>query len=275
MLDSNSSLSFEDLYNKAEKKIKDDKNNELIEENEAIYFYKNPHVIQFSFPNGTIKDIFIANLRQFSHINKIFIEEKDLEVMISQDGTNYDRGDKIDKNYDAKYVKYVISSIIKEKYMNTISQIKNKDTLSLNELSLNYEYYLENTSFVIDKNNFFINTTKRKEFFKFLDDELVNSDYIALCGLEGIGKTASILAYLRYSTKSYFYFNIKAIDKLLVNRDISTIRKILLRELYRYISFEEATKYYDILNKILEKNITAIEIFKQIFEQIKKSSKSV
>ena len=40
MLDSNSSLSFEDLYNKAAKRIKDDKNNELIEENKAIpYFF--------------------------------------------------------------------------------------------------------------------------------------------------------------------------------------------------------------------------------------------
>ena len=272
MLNSTSKISFEDLYQQSNEKVKDEKNNELINEKNIKnikYLYNNPHKIQFIFPDGETQEIYIANIRQFLHIDKEITNEKDLKIQISKDGIKYDNGDDINKIYSSEYIKYTISSIDENDYRIASSYIKTNDPLSLNDLSLNYDYFLDNTNFVVDKKNFFINTEQRKEFFQFLDNKLLDHKYLALCGLEGIGKTASVLAYLKYSTQTYFYFNVKAIDKLLVNKEISEIRKILLREMFHFIEFDEAKKYYDFINEILEKNHIAFDIFKRIFEKIK------
>ena len=272
MLNSKSILSFEDLYQNSKEIFKDEKNNELLnEENikDIQYLYNNPHKIQFSFLDGKVQEIFIANIWQFLHINKEISNGKDLKVLISNDGINYTKSDSINKIYSCKYIKYINSIIDEDDYKISSSYVKSNDPLSLNDLSLNYDYYLENTNFVDNKKNFFLNTKERKEFFKFLDNKLLEHKYLALCGWEGIGKTSSILAYLKYSTQTYYYFNVKTIDKLLKNKEISKIRKILLRETYHFIEFDEAKEYYDFINEILEKNLNAIDLFKNIFEKIK------
>ena len=45
---------FENLYNNNKDKIiRDENNNELINENNCIYYFKNPHKIKISFLDGT------------------------------------------------------------------------------------------------------------------------------------------------------------------------------------------------------------------------------
>ena len=238
MLNEMSDISFEHLYKNSKKKIKDKKNNELIsKENipEIKYIYNNPHEINFTLLDGTKKDIFISNMRQFLHLNREIANGKELRLLISNDGINYIKSFDINQSYSSKFVKYTISSINEEDYLSSIFYIDVNDSLSLKDLSLNYDYYLENTDLVENKNDFFSNTEKRKKFFEFLDNKLKENKYLAICGLEGIGKTTSVLAYLKYSTKTYFYFNVKTIDKLLATAEKSKIKDILLKEMYHFI----------------------------------------
>ena len=272
MLKEKSTVSFEDLYKNSEKKIKDKKNNELIsEENipDIKYIYNNPHEINFTFLDDTKKNIFISNMRQFLHINREIANGKELRLFISNDGINYNKSVDMNQSYSSKYVKYTISSINEADYLSSTSYVDVNAQLSLKALSLNYGYYLENTDLVENKNDFFSNTEQRKNFFEFLDNKLEDNKYLALCGLEGIGKTTSILAYLKYSTKTYFYFNVKTIDKLLENAETAKIKDILLKEMYHFIEFKQAKNYYDFIDELLEKSHTAMDIFKHIFGKIK------
>ena len=272
MLSSTSKLSFEDLYNGKNEKSKDEKNHEFINETEVKnikYFYDNPHKITFSFPGDESHEIYIANTRQFLLIIKEITKGKELDIIKSDDGKNFYQSDDISLNYASKYIKYKISSINEEEYNNSISYVNDNGPLSLKDLSLYYDYYLENTKYVDNAQNFYSISEERKEFFKFLDRELKKNKYLPLCGLEGIGKTTSILAYLKCSMKTYYYFNLKTINNLLESNEISKLRDILLKEMYHFIEFDEAKDYYNFLNEILEKKISSIDIFKKIFEKIK------
>lgn len=271
MLSPTSKISFEDLYNNSKEKTIDNKHNELINEKNIPhikYLYKNPHKINFTFPDGQTHEIYIANMMQFLFINVKINTDKKYKAVISDDGINYYLKYDNNKIYASKYIKYTISSINYEDYKNSRSYIDDEKALSLKNLSINCEYYLEYTNFINNSQNFFLNTDERKEFFSFLDDKLLEHKYLAICGLEGIGKTASILAYLKYSTNSYYYFNIKTVDNLLANNEISKLRDILLKEMYHFITFERAKHYYDFLDEILKEKISSIDIFKKIFAQI-------
>ena len=177
MLNSESQVSFEDLYNNTPEKNKDTNNNELITENKIVYVYNTPHTKHFTFPDGTKKEIFIANMRQFIHINKDIMQGTEYKIIISDNGKNYTKSDDINKSYASKFIKYDISSINKEDFSFATSYRKSNDPLSLKDLSLSYDYYLENTNLVNDKNNFFFNTDKRKEFFYFLNTKLNDNKY--------------------------------------------------------------------------------------------------
>ena len=271
MLNQTSKVSFEDLYNNSNVKSLDKKLNELIYEknNSNIkYLYKNPHKIHFTFPDGKTYEIYIANMKQFSFINEEINIDKKYKIVISNDGKVYYENYNKDEIYASKYIKYVIASINIKDFNNSSFYIEDESALSLKNLSLNYDYYLENTYFVNNSNNFFINTDQRKEFFKFLDKQLSKQKYLALCGLEGIGKTASILAYLRYSNKNYFYLNIKTVDNLLERNEISKLKDILLKEMYHFIHFDKVSYYYNLLDEIFKGNISSIDLFKKIFEKI-------
>ena len=274
MLNSSSKTSFEDLYNNctSEQKIKGVQDNELINEKGITnikYIYNKPHKIKFIYQNGKIKkEIYIANMKQFLYINSRICEGKDLNTFISDDGKNYIQNNIMKNKYASKYIKYCYFSISAEDYEISTQYKFENDMLSLNDLSLNYDYYLENTNFVDDENNYFLSTDKRKEFFNFLNNKLLTNNYLALCGLEGIGKTASILAYLKYYQPAYFYFNVKTIDKLLAAKETCTIKKILLREMYHFIQLNEAEKYYEFIEKLLEENNSAMSLFKKILDKI-------
>ena len=277
LLNSNSKKSFEELYKKCEptQKIQETNGNILINEKgikNIKYFYNNPHKIKFIYQNGKVeKEIFISNMYQFLQINTEISEGKDLKTFISDDGINYIQNDSFEEMFASNFIKYCIFSIDDKDYKILFQYKKENAPLSLSNLSLNYNYYLENTTFVEDKNNFFLNTDKRKKFFEFLNNKLKNNNYLALCGLEGIGKTASILAYLKYYKQTYFYFNVKTIDKLLAEKEIHIIKKIILNEMYHFIGLEDVEKYDEFLNELLEKNNSAMGIFKNIFEKIKNS----
>ena len=188
---------FEDLYNNNKDKIiKDKNNNELIDENNYTYLFKNPHKIKITFLDGTKKDLFFANISQLYAINTK-IKEK-FRIEIKDKNNNYVRSMDIPQCFESDDIKYV-NALIEEEDYNIATKYKEIDAeLTLQDLSLDYQYYLEDSILLDNKVNYFVNTKERKEFFKFLNEKLTNQRLLAICGLKGIGKTASILAYLKY-----------------------------------------------------------------------------
>ena len=274
MLNSTSKVSFEDLYKiKYSNQVKIDKNkNELINEKDNLnikYLFNNPHKIKFSFPDDEKKEIYISNMRQLLFINDKINEKNNYEITISDDGIEYYITNDFNKIYASKFIKYTISLINFEDYKKSCSYIGDNKSLGLKDLSLNYEYYLANTQFVNNDKNFFSMTEQRKEFFEFLNNQLSENQNLSLCGLEGIGKTASILAYLKYTNKTYFYYNIKTINKLLENNEIEKIKEILMKEMFHFIVFQSAKFYYDCLDEFLNEKKSSIDLFKSIFKLIK------
>ena len=172
MLNSTSKVSFEDFYKiKNSNQVKIDKNNnELINEidNPNIkYLFNNPHNIKFSFPDGETNEIYISNMRQLLFINDKIIKKKKYNIIISDNGIEYYKTNDLKKIYASKYIKYTISLINSEDYKKSSSYTDESESLGLKDLSLNYEYYLDNTQFVNNDKNFFSITEQRKEFFEF------------------------------------------------------------------------------------------------------------
>ena len=261
-------ISFEELYKDSKnKKEKDESNNIFISIGNYIYLFKDPHTINFTFPKGEKCEIFLANVTQLLKINEII--GIDYKITISNDGIKYFYCDDIYKSYASKYIKYVISDIDEEDYKYSKKYIKVNGALTLKDLSLNYKEYLENANLIDNEKEYFLNTDKRKILFEFINKKLLDNKILALCGLEGIGKTASILAYLKYYHLKYFYFNVKAIEKKLIKNEISSIKRILLKELYHCIEFKNAEYYYNLIDKILVQNHSAMDILKELFKNIK------
>jgi hypothetical protein len=269
------SISFKDLYSQYKDKIKkDDLDNELIQVGDFIYLYNNPHIICFILPceqekekEEIKKEIFVANINQFTFLNNKF--GFGFKITISDDNINYSSGLVISECFKAKYIKYVNAVIDKEDFICSTKYVSNKDSLGLNDLSINYKYYLENSNLVDDDNNFFIKSEKRKEFFELLNKYIKNKDkLLALCGLEGIGKTASILGYLKKCKLSYYYFNVKAIDKLLSSNQNKEVIKVLLTETYNFIEFSSAQEYYNLIKQILNQNSSVMNVLNEIINII-------
>lgn len=263
-----SGILFENFYEKNKDKIIKGINNiELIDEGNYRYYFKNPHKIKITFLDGTKKEIYFANINQFYSINKLIKEQFRIEI---KDKNNiYVRSMDIPQCFESDDIKYVNALIDKEDFIMAKEFKQIDDELTLQDLSLDYKYYLEDSFLIDNKTNYFLNTKERKEFFEFLNEKLKTQRLLAICGLEGIGKTASILAYLKYYEPSYFYFNIKSINKRLEKKDKNEVKKILLREMYHFIGkFEEVKQLYENLENILNNNHTAMDILYEIIRLI-------
>ena len=264
-----SGISFEEFYNKSKNIIKNEiNNNELIEEGDYIYLYNNPHKINFTFLDGTQKELYIANICQFFKINQTIDEEFKIEIL--DENNNYVKSMDGTQSFSSNNIKYVNAILNEEDYNFTRINKKLGENLSLKDLSLNYECYLENSFIEYDKTNFFVYTKERKDFFKFLNEHLGKERIMAFCGLKGIGKTATILAYLKYHKSSYFYYNIKTINNLLKEKEKKKIAKILIREMFHFIpDFNQAKNFYDEIKNIIEYCDSAMNIFNEIIKKIK------
>ena len=72
---------------------------------------------------------------------------------------------------------------------------------------------------------------ERKKFFNLLAEKLDVSHVISFCGPEGIGKSASILAFFKVYIRLYFYLNLKKLMECFDNNDTDKVQELILREL--------------------------------------------
>ena len=178
-----------------------------------------------------------------------------------------EEGEKTFKQDKIKYSKKYAEIKLIDKYgeendfykSNEIYDFKDNN-ISLSVLSPVYSDYLDNN--IIMKSKPVFNFTKeRRDFFKFLSEELNNNNnIISICGPEGIGKTASILAYFKTngSIYLYFYVNIKTLFECFKNKDINKYQKLILNELYHCISREKLKTKLKVLYEEINKNLNPI-----------------
>ena len=201
--------------------------------NNYYYSFPNPQTIKFIFPNSEEKEIFVANTLHISKIAELYPnynivgktgEDKEFEEIISDPYQKY-----VEIKLESKYED--------EKEFNKANSFINiSDNFPLSELSPVYDEYLD-IPIIMDSNPTFCLTEDRKYFFDYMQKELKSNNFICICGPEGIGKSASILAFFKknLSLYSYFYLNIRKLNELYEIKDTNNIQKLILKELYHCI----------------------------------------
>lgn len=259
-------LNIMNLQNNDEDNIKKggEENMEYIYEDQ-YFFFTNPHFIEFIFPDKTKKAIFITSIEQlifllkrYKNYDKFFYKKDSIAPI--KNGFPED---------NIPYVKIEIKIKIPD---NKNYRLANKKVdisqIYFEDLSLSYKEYFENFEYIDTEKPYFEFSTDRKNFFEYLINELKQNNFIGLCGPEGIGKTASILAFCKTINLSYFYFNIKAIIK---NFDLpSKILEIISNEFAHCIGEKDISDYIDRINKNMSTFKNPLDILIYIIENFKK-----
>ena len=235
--------------------------------NNYYYSFPNPQIIKFIFPNSEEKEIFIANTLHISKIAELYPnynivgktgEDKEFEEIISD-----------------PYQKYVeiklVSKYEDEKEFNKANSFINiSDNFPLSELSPVYDEYLD-IPIIMDSNPTFCLTQDRKYFFDYMQKELKSNNFICICGPEGIGKSASILAFFKknLSLYSYFYLNIRKLNELYEIKDTNNIQKLVLKELYHCIPIKTFSRNLNSLIDICKKNLNPFDLIIEILNSLK------
>ena len=125
-------------------------------------------------------------------------------------------------------ITYLENLLTKVEFNKAKENIENKNPIFLDDLSLIYSDYQK-----FKKNSEFIITNEVNEFIEKL--KLLNKSkrFIPICGPKSIGKTTSLLYYLKnYAALKYFYINLSYCKKLLVNGDKKNLCLCICKELF-------------------------------------------
>ena len=244
-------LSYQDIYNSLSP-INDDWTF-YEDDGVSVTISKNSKLISF------IKDIkkiniFITNAHQvFFLLNKFKFTHYKI------DGKNPNEiiiGD----NLDFSTIEYLDNLLFREDFDKVDENVKNNTKIFLKNLSLMYFDYQE-----IKEDSEFILTNERNEFFKYLKALIQQSKFIPICGPKSIGKTTSLLYYLKMNARrKYFYINLKYCKKLLLLGKKEKLYLCICKELYNCMTFEDVKKFY---NFIFEKDY--IKIMELVYEILK------
>jgi hypothetical protein len=188
---------FKELYNH---KINDEKEKDIIKEiskneengyifklieyNNSLYSFSNPHKINFIFPDGSIKEIYISNVDQIFFL----VKKYNSSYLVQKDNSEEFVEERLQNNIPYKSIKLYTFKIEESKFKESNTYIENYEKLQPLDLSLYYHEYIDYYGFINNKHSFFIFSNERKEFFKFLSDEIKNNNkFICICGPKGIG----------------------------------------------------------------------------------------
>ena len=202
--------------------------------------------------NGYNEEIFIVNKNQILYLLNLFHFKK---YKIKKNNVEY-------KNIISDYLDFdeiiYCENDLDEKDFKTANKIIQKDQkiVMLSSLSLSFYDYQKNSFSKIDGE--FELTEERKLFFKKLEELINEKNFIPICGPKYIGKSISILYFLKiYIQSYYFYINLSYCKKLFLenrNECFSYISK----ELYYCLTFDNVQKIYNYISKNNYKNIMEI-----------------
>lgn len=160
----------------------------------SVTISKNSKIIKFIKGND-IKEIFITNAYQV-----LFLLNKFNFNHYKIDGKNKNEIN-IRDNLDFSEIDYLDNLLYQEDFAKVDENIKNNTTVFLINLSLMYFNYQK-----IKEDSEFILTKKRNAFLTHLESLLQKNKFIPICGPKSIGKTTTLLYYLKMNARrKYFY----------------------------------------------------------------------
>ena len=231
-----------------------------------IYLMINPHFIDFEFPNNIKRSIFISDLNQLIFLLKNY---KNYTKFYYKNETEPPFENIIPKNvipYEKIVLKLKIPNTQEYEYANKHVEAKK---IYSKDLSLNFMEYFENCEYVNKQKPYFEYSKERQNFFHFLNEELNRKSFIGICGPEGIGKTASILAFCKINYfQTYFYFNIKAMIKNM--DDIKKIVEIISNEFVHCLEEKYILEYVELLQKNISSFETPLDILIYIIKNCRR-----
>ena len=265
---------FEELYNykiydkeetsnikEISKNVENGYTYKLIEYNNFLYSFSNPHKIKFIFPDGNTQEIYISNVDQIFFL----VQKYNSTYLVQKTNSEEFEEERLQKNIPYKSIKLYKFKIEENMFNKSNTFIENYVELQPLDLSLYYNEYIDFYGFINNKHKFFIFSKERKEFFKFLSDEIKNNNkFICICGPEGIGKSTSILAFCRMNLSDYyyFYFNVKILNKFLNKKD--KIKDIIIKELFHCLDYELIKVNIEKIDNIIKESLNVFEILTKI-----------
>ena len=199
-----------------------------------ITFSKNSKIIKF-IEDEKSKEIFVINANQVLFLIKKFKYEH-YEI----DGKN-SKEVNINDNLNFFQIKYLKHLLFQEDFNKANENIIEKEKILLDNLSLMYYDYQK-----VKVKSEFILTEERKQFFKKLYDLNQTKRFIPICGPKYIGKTTSLLYYLKvYARMKYFYINLKHCQKLILNGKKEELMLCICKELFNCMPFEDVLNFYN------------------------------
>lgn len=250
--------SYEDIFNDI-KEIKEEQTYYKVE-NVLVTFSKNSKKIKLIGKEKTT-EIFVVNANQVLFLLNHFNYKHYLI-----DGKN-PREININDNLNFQEIKWLDNLLFQNDYDKANEIIQKNEKILLEQLSLLYYDYQKIKS---NKNAEFILTNERKNFFEKLYKLNQTRRFIPICGPKSIGKTTSLLYYLKiYARMKYFYINLKYCQKLISQGKKEEFLLCICKELFNCMKFDDVVFLYKTLN---EKNyVNIMDIVLDIFNYMSKN----
>lgn len=138
----------------------------------------------------------------------------------------------------------------------------------------NFKYYFKDYEEIYKNRPFILyNNKNRKKFFRDLDDNFSLSirNFYALFGQSGLGKSISIITFIKYYINHNYigtiYLNMKTINNLIKDKKFDLIKQILIDEI-PYLFFNRYNKYLLCADLISGSNYNNIDSFWDLISEI-------
>jgi hypothetical protein len=240
--------SYEDFVKKIKNPIQDEWGLEKLDGN-FVTISKNCKEIKFKKEGEKTKNIFVVNIHQVNYLIDKF-KYKHYKI----DGKLYLERN-INDSLNFNEIENLPNLLFKEDYEKAIENISLKSKVLLDDLSLMYFNYQK----FDDHRSEFILSDERKELFKKLTNLINIKRFIPLCGPKSIGKTTSLLYYLKMKAPGkYFYINLSYCKKLLNDGKKELLCLCICKELFNCMKFEDIIPLYTDLYETFFNNIMDI-----------------
>lgn len=217
------------------------------EKDNVLYACPNPRYIKFIFPSSdTGISIFITDAAQISLIKVLYPDTK-LYMKLKDQTSFVEMKDLKNREYSEIKIANIYDKNITEYKEVNVKIVPSELTLKKLSLISNDYLYIPKSG----ENIKFDLTKEREDFFKYLKNEIENSQFIPICGPESIGKTSTVLGFfsLNRHLYNYFYINLKTLDKY--KGDTIKIKELIIKELYHCIRIENINKNIETIKKLV------------------------
>ena len=225
-----------------------------------IKFSKNSKNIKFK-GNGYNEEIFICNKSQILYILNLFKFKRYKIIKYKNNNKDNNSDDNIilSDNLNFDEIIYLENLLNQKDYDRAKTPISNVPKVSLDLLSLSYYDYQKYDYSKIEGE--FEMSNERQEFFQKLNNLVDFKKFIPICGPKSIGKTTTLLYYLKtFYPNEYFYINLSLCKKLFNKDDNEKLCLCICKELYNCISFQEVQECYNYIYQKKYKQIMDVVI---------------